>query len=130
MNPPPSPSELVTEWRARARTLERVGDPNCARLWTLAADELAAAIDVEAEAALTLREAAKRTGYTADHLAALIKRRVIPNAGRSGAPRIRVADLPPRKRPGGPGRPPRPRLVKAVEAVRRLSLSSNEESEQ
>ncbi|MBK7908597.1 MAG: hypothetical protein IPJ78_18865 [Gemmatimonadetes bacterium] len=102
MNPPPSPSDLVTEWRTRARTLERIGDPNCARLWTLAADELAAAKDVEA--ALTQREAAKRTGYTADHLAALINRRVIPNAGRSGAPRIRVADLPPRKR----------RMVRAV----------------
>ena len=43
---------------------------------------------------LTLREAADLSGYTVDHLARLIRKGSIANAGRRHSPRIRVADLP------------------------------------
>ena len=45
--------------------------------------------------------AARVSGYTADHLGALVKRGKIPNAGRTGAPRIRRQDVP-RKKPDVP----------------------------
>jgi hypothetical protein len=111
-----NPESLIAAWRDRAHTLERFGDPLCARLWSLAAEELMHALAASHAATVSVPDAAKRTGYTADHLRALIKRGVIPNAGRKGAPCIRVADLPPRKTPGGPGRPPRPRLVLSARA--------------
>lgn len=124
----PYPNDLITVWRERARTLERFGDPHCARLWALASDELARAIDVQAESHVTLREASERTGYSIDHLGALLKHGKIPNAGRKGAPRIRVTDLPAPKRPEGPGRPTRPRLVPRADAVRRLAHSTTEDT--
>lgn len=94
----PTLSELATEWRRRAELLRQYGDPNTERLWRLAAEELERSAAVERELPLTLREAAARTGYTTDHLAELIRRGVLPNAGRKGSPRLRACDLPPGKR--------------------------------
>ena len=55
----------------------------------------------EGDTLLTLAAAAQRSGYSPDHLARLIRTGAIPNAGRRGAPRIRLADLPtrPARRP-------------------------------
>jgi hypothetical protein len=64
----PTPDSLVTEWRARVQALQRFGDPTCARLWALAADELEHALAVSDAAPLRVKEAARRTGYTADHI--------------------------------------------------------------
>jgi len=43
---------------------------------------------------LTLEEAAEKSGYSADHLGRLVREGKIPNAGRSGAPRIARRNLP------------------------------------
>ena len=43
---------------------------------------------------LTLQEAAKESGYGADHLGRLVRDGKIQNAGRRNAPRILRSDLP------------------------------------
>ena len=115
------PGDLPALWRERADFLLEYGDPNSARLWQLAALELERAMKVFGEQTLSLVEAARESGYTPDHLGALVKRGRIPNAGRTGAPRIRRFDLP-IKPPTGPGRPTRPRPV-AREHVRAVARS-------
>ena len=43
--------------------------------------------------ALSLTEAAERTGYSAEHLGRLVRQGRLPNAGRKNAPRVRLSDL-------------------------------------
>jgi hypothetical protein len=119
------PGDLPAIWRERAETLRTYGDPNSARLWEIAAVELERAMEVFGQETLSLTDAARESGFTADHLGALVKRGKIPNAGRTGAPRIRRHDLP-QKRSGGPGRPTRPQSVDR-EHVRRIAHSFKEE---
>jgi hypothetical protein len=88
------PGDLPAVWRERAETLRTYGDPNSARLWDIAAVELERAMEVFGQQTLSLTEAARESGFTADHLGALVKRGKIPNGGRTGAPRIRRIDLP------------------------------------
>jgi len=45
---------------------------------------------------LTLDAAACRSGYSKEHLARLVRNGTIPNAGRRGAPRIAIHDVPTR----------------------------------
>jgi hypothetical protein len=110
------PFDLPAEWRKRADTLREYGDPNVARVWDLAATELAKALATHGEETLSLVEAARVSGYTADHLGLLVKKGTIPNANPQGSPRIRRADLPV-KSPGGPGRKPQPKSVSAVDKI-------------
>lgn len=58
------------------------------------ADELEAALRAAAHETLTLEEAARESGYSVAHLARLIQRGTIPNAGRKYAPRILRTNLP------------------------------------
>jgi hypothetical protein len=119
------PDALPSTWRERAHFLREYGDANTAKLWELAAKELEAALAAHGEETLTLVQAAKLSGFTADHLSAAIKKGRIPNAGRDGAPRIRRSDLP-MKRVGGPGRPARaesPQANAEREQVRRIAES-------
>ncbi|MDP9179306.1 MAG: hypothetical protein M3O61_16645 [Gemmatimonadota bacterium] len=116
------PGDLPAVWRKRAEYLREFGDPNSARLWELGAIELERAMQVFSEETLSLTEAARESGYTADHLGALVKRGKIPNAGRTNAPRIRRHDLP-NKGPNGPGRPTRRRSVPSSDDIRRIAQS-------
>jgi hypothetical protein len=100
---PRIPGDLPAQWPERAGFLHQYGDPDSARLWQIAAAELERALEALGEETLSLAEAARVSGYTADHLGGLVKRGIIPNAGRRGAPRIRRQDLP-SKKPNGPGR--------------------------
>lgn len=100
-----TPGDLPAQWRERAAFLHEYGDPNSARLWQLAAAELEHALKALGEETLSLVEAARVSGYTADHLGHLIKTGKLPNAGRRNASRIRRADLP-TKSPTRPGRTP------------------------
>jgi|SRR5579862_881933 len=92
-------SELVAAWRDRAELLRRHGAIEAAATTETLADELEVAIPVENDELLTLAQAAETSGYSEDHLGREIREGRLPNAGRSGAPRIRRADLP-RKLPG------------------------------
>ncbi len=82
-NPTESPpGDLPAQWRQRAQFLADYGDPHCARLWALAATELEQALRVLGEASLSLVQAARESGYSADHLGTLIRKGKIPNVGR------------------------------------------------
>ena len=70
------------------------GDEARARALEWAASQVERAIHDDDDQRLTLSEAALRSGYSADHLARLIREGRVPNAGRPGSPRLRVADLP------------------------------------
>ena len=118
----PTPSGLLAAWRDRAQFLSDFGDPNSAKLWLTAAAELERALASVADETLSLVEAARISGFTADYLGHLVKTGKIKNAGRKGAPRIRRADLP-EKRSNGPGRPARRRTVD----IRRIAHSLQEE---
>ena len=50
---------------------------------------------------LNLQDAAQLSGYSPDSLGRMVRRGKIPNAGRRGAPKIRLKDLP-RKANNGP----------------------------
>lgn len=119
------PGDLPALWRERAAFLHQYGDPNSARLWQLAATELERAWQAFGEETLSLVDAARVSGYTADYLGSLIKQGKIPNAGRTGAPRIRRQDLP-QKKAHGPGRPPRRRPVDR-DHIRRIAHSFKED---
>jgi len=84
---------LPPAWRTLAATLRPYADA-AATAYERAADALDNALDAEQGALLTLREAARLSGYSADHLSRLLRQGTIPNAGRKGSPRIRRADLP------------------------------------
>jgi hypothetical protein len=61
------PDGLPARWKERAEYLRQYGDPACARLWELASSELEAALAAQGEETLTLVQAAKLSGFTADH---------------------------------------------------------------
>ena len=86
-------ADLSASWRALAATL-RPYAPAAALAYERAADGLDATLDAQQNARLTLREAARESGFSADHLGRLVREGRIPNAGRLHAPRIRRADLP------------------------------------
>lgn len=88
-------ASLPAMWRARAAQLRQwAAADSAARALELAADELEDALRSEADAVLTLEQAADESGYSADHLGRLIRSGEIPNAGRPHAPRIRRGELP------------------------------------
>lgn len=72
------------------RSVLVAGADLCAELLT----DFRAVMASEAEAVLSLPQAAARSGYSVEHLGRLVREGKVPNAGRRGAPRIRVADLP------------------------------------
>jgi len=86
-------ADLSASWRRLAATLHPYA-PAAALAYEQAADELDVALDAQRTALLTLGEAARESGFSADHLGRLVRQGLIPNAGRPRAPRIRRADLP------------------------------------
>lgn len=87
----------LDEIRGKASELrESFGDEPRARALEWAAAQVEATLRRLADEALTLAEASQRSGYSPDHLGRLLRERRLPNAGRTGAPRIRAGDLPTR----------------------------------
>ena len=116
--------DLPALWRERAETLSTYGDPNSARLWKIAANELERAMESSAAETLTVADAARISGYSAAYIGSLIKREKIPNAGKFHAPRIRRQDLPPNKQPGGRGRPANQKFVPSSDTIRSIAQQS------
>jgi hypothetical protein len=83
---------------------------NAAKLLGDLLADLDAVFASEANETLTLREAARESGYSSDHLGRLVRSGVITNAGRANAPRVRRSDLP-SKASALPHRPAQPKLV-------------------
>ncbi len=85
---------LAAEWRDHAGTLERFGADRHARLLHTCADELDERVRTWLEEPLTVAQAREESSYSESQLRALLKKEIVPNAGRTGAPRIRRRDLP------------------------------------
>ncbi|MGI8497329.1 MAG: hypothetical protein ACR2OG_07090 [Gemmatimonadaceae bacterium] len=92
---PSQVARAVEEIRDKAQELrDAFGDEARARALEWAALRIEAAQHAGAGELLTLGDAARRSGYSADHLARLVRSGRLPNAGRPHAPRIRLVDLP------------------------------------
>jgi hypothetical protein len=92
--PPSTPvADLVNTWRQQATAYDRDGQPG-ARLLARVADELEAALATTGDALVPLNDAARLSGYSADHLGRLIRDGKLVNMGTRHRPRVRVGDLP------------------------------------
>ena len=90
----PSVEGLPVTWRRQAKTLRRYGGETPAMVLDRCAADLEATLQELDETTLSLTDAARESGYSADHLGRLVRDGKIPNAGRPGAPRIALSHLP------------------------------------
>ena len=72
---------LSAAWRGHARTLRGYGDETPAVALESCAEQLEAALQERDAATLSLTEAARESGYSADHLGRLVRDGKIPNSG-------------------------------------------------
>ena len=98
-------SQLAGRWRNEARLFHHRGaDVQATALESCAADLEQEALLFSSET-MTLRVAEAESGYSYSALEKKVREGTIPNAGKSGAPRIRRSDLPkkaePQARPTG-----------------------------
>ena len=101
---PASVVGLPADWRQQAKALRRYGGETPATAIERCADDLEATLVERDETTFSLVEAARESGYSADHLGRLVRDGKIPNAGRPGAPGIALKDLPRKALP--PAEPP------------------------
>ncbi len=85
---------LPGAWRTQAKTLRQYGGETPAVALEACAAQLEATLRERDETTLSLTDAARESGYSADHLGRLVRDGRIPNAGRPGAPRIALRHLP------------------------------------
>lgn len=96
--------EILDRWRARRDELERLGaSVNGAMLCEEAIRDLEAVLAGSGSEALTLAEAAVRSGYSRDHLARLVRQGDLANVGRKHAPRVLARELPRKPKVAGAG---------------------------
>ena len=88
---------LAAAWRRHARILRGYGDETPAVALESCAEQLEAALRERDEATLSLTEAARESGYSADHLGRLVRDGKIPNAGTARS----AQDRPPAPAPQG-----------------------------
>ena len=91
--------EMITSWSIRRDEMRRLkasvdGETICDQLLR----DLEEVSTASGGAIMTLSEAAKESGYTVEHLGRLIRSGKLQNAGRKGAPRVFMSDLPRRSR--------------------------------
>lgn len=86
--------QLAAYWRDEAATLRGYGAEAQATAIERCACDLEEKAGSEGQEVLTLAEAARASGYSADHLGRLVREGKIPNAGRPGSPRIARGDVP------------------------------------
>ena len=87
--------EFFAKWEREAEVLRRrEALVNGAALCEELLQDVVKLLGNENERLLSLGEAARASGYSADHLGRLIRNGTIPNAGRPNAPRVRYGDLP------------------------------------
>lgn len=99
---------LHSRWRQKARLFREHGHEATARAYEACSDDLEAALNDDTDDLLNLQEAARESGYSADHLGRLVREGKIPNAGRRNAPRVRRRDLPKRPEAAAPRHNDRP----------------------
>lgn len=90
------PSEIISRWTTRRdelRSLRASVDGGTLCDEVLADLERLSRSDEEG---LTLAQAARRSGYTSDHIGRLVRDGKLKNVGRKHAPRVLVSELPQR----------------------------------
>lgn len=86
---------LAKDWRHEAENLRnRYGDDRLASLCEAHAAELESLVKDQLHEELTLKQAARVSGYSYSHLRRLMDGGELPNAGMEGHPRVRLGDLP------------------------------------
>ena len=97
----PISRDILDRWTKRRDELRKL---HAAVDGAVICEEILADLDAlqlaEGNITLMLSDAAAMSGYSADHLSRLLRDGKLPNVGRKGAPRIRLADLP--RRPCAP----------------------------
>ena len=89
------PVDVIAKWKARLQEFARVrARIDGAVLCREALQDFAAILDEGSDELLNLSQAARRSGYSREHLSRLVGAGKIPNVGRPHAPRVRVRDLP------------------------------------
>lgn len=123
-----SPDEFATKWASEARAMEQRGAlVNGAALLHEVLHDYDAVVTGFEDETLTLANASRESGYSADHLGLLIRQGKIPNAGRPNAPRLRRRDLP-RKAARLPSTPPAFRFIGATpRQIARAVVTSDQE---
>lgn len=85
-----SPEEFAAKWTTEAHAMDqRSALVNGAALLQEVPRDLDAVTREHGEESLTLVEASRESGYSADYLGLLARQGRIPNAGRQNAPKIR-----------------------------------------
>ena len=87
-------ADAVSEWRRHAGTFREHAQEPVAIAYERCAEHLEILLSEYTTALLTLKEASALGGYSEDHLGRMVREKKIRNAGRTGAPRIRRADVP------------------------------------
>ena len=87
--------ELQQRWSTRREEFARLGaQVDGAKVIDAFLADLAETSRDEADQLLSIREAARLSGYSVEHLARSVRRGRIPNSGRKNKPLIRRNDLP------------------------------------
>lgn len=122
-------SALAATWRARATELRRwAAAEGAACALECAADELEQALRRDSEEVLTLEEAARRSGYSSDHLGTLVRKGKLHNYGRRGRPLVAWGEVP--RKPGTLTAPPQLGIVPRADrrSLARSALTDQERS--
>jgi len=90
-----SVADLLRRWTAEAHHLRtRYGMEAAARLCEAHVKELREGLQSGHDELLSIAQAAVESGYSQQHLRALLSQGSVPNAGAKGRPQIRRKDLP------------------------------------
>jgi hypothetical protein len=85
---------IAEQWRREADSFERRGQTSPAAMLRSCAEDLEYYEVKRGLEELTLKEAAKESGYSTSQLARQISDGKLENVGKKGAPRVRRCDLP------------------------------------
>ena len=86
-------NDIITRWETRRTEMSRLRSTvDAASLIEEFLTDLESLAGLESP--VTLSEASRQTGYSADHLARLIKNKKLTDHGRKHAPRVKVSECP------------------------------------
>jgi predicted DNA-binding transcriptional regulator AlpA len=90
--------DFIMRWQHKQMEMERLGVlvPGALLVGQILHDMAEVQVSYT-ETILRVEEAAQLSGYSAEHIARLIRQGRLPNAGRRGSPRVRLGDLPQRR---------------------------------
>ena len=91
---------LADRWRREADAARQIGADAQAKTLEKCANDFEACAREEQLHSVTLREAEALSGYSYSSLEKQLRRGRLPNAGTKHRPRVRIADLPRKARPG------------------------------